>query len=289
VGVLVDSAPEIYPVNFAVDGATIVLRTERGNKLRGVDRSPSICFQIDGFDLDTRTGWSVLVKGKAILVREPHEVARLEQVALDLWALGEKTTWIQIIPTEVTGRRLHRGPVPREHEHCGACGFDGAGYGQASLLAALRALGPAWRTLIGSSGELLRARPGPEIWSAIEYAAHSRDVTALHAFGVEQALTNEEPTFPAIDGEELIHASSASYGDADPDQVVNALEAEATRMAQLADDAGSQAWTRGLTIGESRMDVRGLLEHALHDSMHHLDDVERGMSTMKRGGRRWID
>jgi hypothetical protein len=50
----------------------------------------------------------VLVKGGAIVVREPDEVARLEQVSLDLWALGEKDTWIQIIPAEVTGRRLHR-------------------------------------------------------------------------------------------------------------------------------------------------------------------------------------
>jgi len=33
VGVLVDSAPEIYPVNFVVDEETIVFRTDPGNKL----------------------------------------------------------------------------------------------------------------------------------------------------------------------------------------------------------------------------------------------------------------
>ena len=49
VGVLVDSAPEIYPVNHAVDGQTIVFRTERGGKLRGLDRSPSVCFEVDGY------------------------------------------------------------------------------------------------------------------------------------------------------------------------------------------------------------------------------------------------
>jgi len=169
-----------------------------------------------------------------------------------------------------------------EHEHCDACGFDGGSWEDASLLWALRALGPSWRTLVGSSGALLRVRPRPEIWSGIEYAAHSRDVTALHAFGVEEALANEdEPRFPAIDGDELIRSSSASYIDSDPDQVVNALDTEATRLALLADDAGSHAWTRGLWIGESRMDVRRLLEHALHDSLHHLDDVERGLSAVR--------
>ena len=137
--------------------------------------------------------------------------------------------------------------------------------------------------LVNACGSALRVRPGPEVWSAIEYAAHSRDVTALHAFGVEQALTSEEPIFPAIDGEDLIQSAAASYRDADPVQVIDGLEVEATRMARLAGDAGTQVWSRGLTIGGSRMDVRRLLEHALHDSLHHLDDVNRGLSMIQAG------
>ncbi|MEO7429615.1 MAG: pyridoxamine 5'-phosphate oxidase family protein, partial [Acidimicrobiales bacterium] len=43
IGVLVNSAPEIYPVNHAVDGETIVFRTDPGTKLDAVDRSPSVC------------------------------------------------------------------------------------------------------------------------------------------------------------------------------------------------------------------------------------------------------
>ena len=35
IGVLVDSAPEIYPVNHAVDGQTIVFRTERARSCVG--------------------------------------------------------------------------------------------------------------------------------------------------------------------------------------------------------------------------------------------------------------
>ena len=164
------------------------------------------------------------------------------------------------------------------HEHCEACGFDGARHDDASLVDALRALGPRWRTRIATSGRLLRVRPQPKVWSAIEYAAHSRDITALHAFGVEQALTVEEPSFPAIAADDLIESAAATYGEADPDEVVDALETEATRLAGLADDAGTNAWSRGLTIGDSRSDVRWLLENALHDSLHHLDDVDRGLS-----------
>ena len=118
--------------------------------------------------------------------------------------------------------------------------------------------------------------PAPATWSALEYAAHSRDITALHVFGVEQALTRDEPTFPAI-GDDLLDSAAAAYCDADPVAVVDALTVEADRLAQLAEDAGTDRWARGLTVGEQRSDVRRLLEHALHDSLHHLDDVERGL------------
>ena len=48
VGVVVDSAPEIYPVNHVVDNHTIVFRTDPGNKLWGLDRTPSRLHRIGG-------------------------------------------------------------------------------------------------------------------------------------------------------------------------------------------------------------------------------------------------
>ncbi len=172
-----------------------------------------------------------------------------------------------------------------QHEQCDACGFDGARYDDGELLGALRELGPCWRALIATAGPELRVRPEPEVWSAIEYAAHSRDITALHVFGVEQALTIDEPAFPEIE-DDLVDSAAATYGDADPDAVLEVLDTEATRLAQLAEDAGRDAWTRGLTIGDERIEVRRLLEHALHDSLHHVDDVERGLARLRCRGRR---
>ena len=165
-------------------------------------------------------------------------------------------------------------------EHCDACGFDGAQYDDASLLDALRSQGAYWRALLKASGSELRMRPRSEVWSALEYAAHTRDVTALHVYGVEQALTFDEPTFPAI-GDDLVESAAATYGDADPDEVVAELTSQAIRLAEVAQEAGCDAWVRGLTIGNTRSDVRRLLEHALHDSLHHLADVVRGLSLLR--------
>jgi hypothetical protein len=168
-----------------------------------------------------------------------------------------------------------------EHERCEACRFDGARFDDDALLGEVRALGPRWNALLHDSGAELRVRPAPGVWSALEYAAHSRDVTALHAFGIEQALTIDEPVFPAIEGDQLIDEAAATYADLDPNHVGADLDSHARRLAQLADDAPRDQWTRGLTIGEHRSDVRRLVEHALHDSVHHLDDVERGLKTLR--------
>jgi uncharacterized protein len=106
IGVLVDSAPEIYPVNFVVRDHSIVFRTDVGSKLRGLERSPSVCFEVDGYDLATRVGWSVLVKGRAEDVIDAAQLQRLSDLALEFWAVGAKAHWIRIAPGEVTGRRI---------------------------------------------------------------------------------------------------------------------------------------------------------------------------------------
>lgn len=106
IGVLVDSAPEIYPVNFKVDGDSVVFRTDAGSKLRGLDKSPSVAFQVDGIDPVSKTGWSVLLKGRATPVTDGEEVRRLMAMHLDLWAPGTKSRWIRIRGL-VTGRAIH--------------------------------------------------------------------------------------------------------------------------------------------------------------------------------------
>jgi hypothetical protein len=59
------------------------------------------------------------------------------------------------------------------------------------------------------------------------------------------------------------------------------LEGETGKLADLAQGSGPTSWSRGITIGDSRSDVRLLLEHALHDSHHHLVDVKNGLAILK--------
>ena len=105
--VVTDNRPEIFPVNYATVDRTVVFRTEAGSKLSALDGNPSVCFEIDGLDVASRSGWSVLVQGRATTVRTPEGMSALRALPLDVWTAGEKPHFVRITPTVITGRRIH--------------------------------------------------------------------------------------------------------------------------------------------------------------------------------------
>jgi uncharacterized protein len=94
--------PLVVPVNYAVDEAgAVVFRTSEGTKLARIARG-AVSFQVDEFDEEHRTGWSVLVAGLA------HEVDACTGTAAELrpWAPGPMRRAVRIVPTTVSGRWL---------------------------------------------------------------------------------------------------------------------------------------------------------------------------------------
>jgi nitroimidazol reductase NimA-like FMN-containing flavoprotein (pyridoxamine 5'-phosphate oxidase superfamily) len=98
--------PVIVPVNHGVDDASLVLRSLDGGKLGAAIFEKPVAFQADELDATTRTGWSVVVRGRAEVIDGdvPAEVAE----RVDSWAVGDgaSVTWIRIVPDEIGGRRL---------------------------------------------------------------------------------------------------------------------------------------------------------------------------------------
>ena len=103
--VVVSGHPLVFPVNFALDGNAVVLRTDKGTKLYGARNGP-VAFECDGIDRVYHTGWSVLVHANAEEVHSPVEIARLERLPLGLWAPGPKPTWLRLRATTISGRRI---------------------------------------------------------------------------------------------------------------------------------------------------------------------------------------
>lgn len=97
----------LVPVNYTVDGDTLLFRTAEGSKLLGVVMHPEVVFEIDHFD-ETRAV-SVVVRGEARKLEEDEE-QRAENVPLRPWVDTLKYNVVEIRPTQLTGRRfaLHR-------------------------------------------------------------------------------------------------------------------------------------------------------------------------------------
>ncbi|HLV73453.1 nitroimidazol reductase NimA-like FMN-containing flavoprotein (pyridoxamine 5'-phosphate oxidase superfamily) [Actinomadura hallensis] len=98
--------PAIQPVNFALSDGDIVIRTSRRSRLATAASDTVVAFEIDDFDAEKRTGWSVVVVGHARHVSDPADAAALEALPLRTWAPGERDHFIRIRPELFTGRRI---------------------------------------------------------------------------------------------------------------------------------------------------------------------------------------
>jgi len=65
VALSIGALPVVLPVNFALDGESVVFRTGPGSKLEAATRQAVVAFQADHVDLADETGWSVLLTGVA--------------------------------------------------------------------------------------------------------------------------------------------------------------------------------------------------------------------------------
>jgi nitroimidazol reductase NimA-like FMN-containing flavoprotein (pyridoxamine 5'-phosphate oxidase superfamily) len=91
----------IAPVNYAVDGETLLFTTAEGSKLLGVLMNPDVVFEIDGYD--DELAHSVIVRGRASLLSEDQE-HRIENVDLRPWLDTLKYNVVEVTPTRITGR-----------------------------------------------------------------------------------------------------------------------------------------------------------------------------------------
>ena len=111
VGLLVEGRPEILPVNYAIDGKTILFRTSEGSVLNEASMCV-VAFEVDRVNVATHEGWSVMVQGVAQDIGNAIDPTseRLRRLALITWAPGARQCWFRVDPDKITGRRLSLTP-----------------------------------------------------------------------------------------------------------------------------------------------------------------------------------
>ena len=107
IAVIAGGAPLMFPINYALDGSTVVFQTGPGTKLHAAGRAPA-CFEIDAFDRERRAGWSVVVQGRLEEVThyDTATYERVQRLGLDPWLTDVGPHWMRLVPSSITGRRL---------------------------------------------------------------------------------------------------------------------------------------------------------------------------------------
>jgi len=99
--------PEVLPVTYAYDTGRVVFRTSPFGALSELARGSTVAFQIDEVDAEAGAGWSVLVRGTAAGITEPHDLVNLwTKDGLEPWATGIRNLFIAVTPRTITGRAV---------------------------------------------------------------------------------------------------------------------------------------------------------------------------------------
>ena len=99
--------PVIVPVNYALDGHHLLLRTDPTSRLAwAATAALVVAFEVDQLDRARHTGWSVVVVGPARPLHGPSELARADALNLVPWAAGARTLLIRVSIGSISGIRL---------------------------------------------------------------------------------------------------------------------------------------------------------------------------------------
>ena len=107
--------PELFPMNYAIDHASIVFRTDPGTKVAAALDRARVAFEADGMLPETEEAWSVVIKGNLEPLVETMAHVEAEKLPLYPWQFGEKAFFMRLQPVEMSGRQFVM--VERSHWH----------------------------------------------------------------------------------------------------------------------------------------------------------------------------
>lgn len=97
---------DVFPVNFVVDGDSVVFRTAEGTKLLEVVMAGRVAFEADGYDPEGGLAWSVVLKGRAEEIERFEEIYRAQGLPLFPWNAAPKERFVRVRAESVSGRRF---------------------------------------------------------------------------------------------------------------------------------------------------------------------------------------
>jgi len=104
---------EVLPVNYAVMGDAVLIRTTPGSLLDRHADGALLLLELDAVDHERWQGWSVVARGRGERLDEGHlTIGERCSPGPPRWAPG-RDVWIRLTWDEISGRKVGAGsPVP---------------------------------------------------------------------------------------------------------------------------------------------------------------------------------
>jgi hypothetical protein len=153
---------------------------------------------------------------------------------------------------------------------CPDCGYDAATVDPSTIGSRVRAALPRWQA-VAARPDAAR-RPGPDVWSPLEYACHVRDVLRTFDGRLEQMLAEDRTRFANWDQDTT--AVESRYAEQDPAALPPQLADAAGRIAGRFDSVQGPQWERTAERSDgAQFTTASFGRYFLHDIEHHLYDV----------------
>ena len=155
---------------------------------------------------------------------------------------------------------------------CPECGFEASAVPLEKVSGLLLENAAKWHSLLRSPGDHA-ARPRPDKWSPLEYAAHVRDACRIYLYRLRLMLDQDDPLFPNWDQDAT--ALEERYGEQDPSDVADELLACAQELAAEFAHVEDGQWLRtGRRSDGASFTDETFARYFLHDPVHHWWDVQ---------------
>ncbi len=119
------------------------------------------------------------------------------------------------------------------------------------------------------------------MWSIAEYSDHVREVLFGMHFLLDSAVAQ-----PGIDlGDAPTSTFAATPRAIDVSAALTGIRREATGLVDRLVELPESSWRSTATVDGNAVDAHWICRHALHDTTHHLADVDRIRQALEQSHR----
>jgi hypothetical protein len=168
---------------------------------------------------------------------------------------------------------------------CPVCGLDLDSIKPLDAIAAIRSFPRRYRAALTTFGQdedadaLVRRRPGPDGWSALEHAAYAADMIDRYAPSIRRMLVEDRPTLPFFEPQSRLEEEG--WNERPVREVVSAMETACADMGMTLDEVGADDWARTGRFDWGERDVLAAAREAVHQGSHHLRAMEHVLSRVR--------